>query len=256
MAFVTRRGWTLVILIVVFTAVTLISLILRFIAKRRKGRGWRTDDWLVIVAMASLFAMEGTTIWAIRNGLGTHSVQLTLSQMQVQSKLYIDIFITRTFKHACWGVMAATVVYALVLIPVYIFSCKPVSAGWDPLRVQSHYFPSRYHALACVSAGMTLDIIIVAVPLPVVWKIKMPARKKVGVSAMFSLGLLIVAVMTWRLYITAKSGDPADFSYTLYMVALLCHLELWLGLLATNFPVIAPLFPAILPTRVGEFSLG
>jgi hypothetical protein len=36
---------------------------------------------------------------------------------------------------------------------------------------------------------MALDLAVVVVPLPAVWKLKMPVENKVKVSGMFSLGL-------------------------------------------------------------------
>lgn len=66
----------------------------------------------------------------------------------------------------------------------------------------------------------------------------------------------IIAVMLWRLGTTVQSLDkPPDFSYDLYVVSLQSFLELWLGLIATNFPTIAPLFPFLVPPRVKEYFL-
>ncbi|KAF2870140.1 hypothetical protein BDV95DRAFT_575153 [Massariosphaeria phaeospora] len=278
MVLVSHRGWTFTALIAAFTPVVLASLILRFVALKRQRRASRSDDWLVVVAVASILAMEGTAIWAIHNGLGRHSSELSPQELSVQFKLlwsgnitwtlatsllklaalrlYLSLFPGATFKRVVWVVTVATILYAGVLIPVYIFSCKPISAGWTPSMVESHCFPSRYHALACVTIGMVLDIVIVAVPLPIVWNIHMPTRKKVAVSAMFSLGLLIVAVMTWRLIITANPNPNPDFAYNLYITAVLCHLEVWLGLLATNFPGIAPLLKGLVPQGLRKYISG
>lgn len=85
--------------------------------------------------------------------------------------------------------MAGCVVYAIVLIPIFIAACNPVSASWDPLLHEEKCWPWMYHSLAALSLNVLLDITIVAIPLPVVWAIQMPMRKKIGVSGMFSLGL-------------------------------------------------------------------
>ncbi|KAF2468320.1 uncharacterized protein BDR25DRAFT_202666, partial [Lindgomyces ingoldianus] len=264
------RGRYLVIWISVFTALVFVSLTLRVLALRRQKRALRADDYLVVFATINMLALEGCTFWAIHNGLGYHATELTLRELSIQFKLefagnvtwtlstvgcklavlklYLVIFQGPKFKRVIWVVMAGCVVYAIVLIPIFIAACNPVRASWDPLLHEEKCWPWMYHSLAALSLNVLLDVTIVAMPLPVVWKIKMPMRKKVGVSAMFSLGLSIVAIMLWRLGTTVQAlHKPADFSYDLYIVALQSLLELWLGLIATNFPTIAPLFPLLLP---------
>ena len=60
--------------------------------------------------------------------------------------------------------------------------------------------------------------------------------------------------MLWRLVTTVQALEkPPDFSYDLFVVALQSLLELWLGLIAANFPTIAPLFPLLLHPRVKQY---
>lgn len=39
-------------------------------------------------------------------------------------------------------------------------------------------------------AGVTIDLMIFCLPIPVVWKLQLPLRKKIGVLAIFMTGLL------------------------------------------------------------------
>jgi hypothetical protein len=104
-------------------------------------------------------------------------------------RLYMHIFPLPTFVRVTWVVIAMTVLYAVVLIPIFFVACTPISASWDPLLHETHCWPWQYHSISAVSVNMFLDVVIVAMPLPVVWNIQMPMKKKIGVSAMFCVGL-------------------------------------------------------------------
>lgn len=58
--------------------------------------------------------------------------------------------------------------------------------------------------------------------------------------------------MIWRLIFTVMPRT-ADYSYDLAMVALQSHLELWLGLIATNIPTIAPLLKNWIPSSMRKY---
>ena len=50
--------------------------------------------------------------------------------------------------------------------------------------------------------------------------------------------------MAWRIYTTYQSSTYADWSYLLTTIALQSHLELWLGIMAANLPMMGQLFRA------------
>jgi hypothetical protein len=55
-----------------------------------------------------------------------------------------------------------------------------------------------------------------------------------------------VGVSAWRVYTTVESTKTMDWSYILLTTALQSHLELWLGILAANLPMMSPIFTRLL----------
>lgn len=86
--------------------------------------------------------------------------------------------------------MTGSVIYGIILVPIFIAACNPVEASWDPLLHEEKCWPWMYHSLAALTLNVLLDVTIVVMPIPVVWSIQMPTKKKIGVTAMFSIGLL------------------------------------------------------------------
>lgn len=169
--------------------------------------------------------------------------------------------------------MTLTVCYAPVFIAIFMTQCTPVWAAWDQVLSQTNCRPAEIHELASVAVNLALDLAVVLTPTPVIWTLQMPTRKKVGVSAMFSLGFLyvvypyrkrfrhcqntnphgsVIGVMIWRL-ITTSSNEEPDLVYDLYTLALQSHLELWLGIIAANLPVLGPLLSRLKLSKITEY---
>jgi hypothetical protein len=70
-----------------------------------------------------------------------------------------------------------------------VFSCHPVAYFWDR---DLHGQCLDVNALAYANSGMSIaqDLIIIALPLPVLTKLNMCMKKKIGVGFMFAIGSL------------------------------------------------------------------
>ncbi|KAI8935076.1 hypothetical protein NX059_007671 [Plenodomus lindquistii] len=262
---ISPHGRDLLIWMVVFTVLNLTVLGLRFYTVTHiKKRKVRPDDFLVLFSVAAMLAMEGTTFWAIQHGLGARTSTLPWSDVVVNIKLLISAFWTWTvatcacklailylyleifsisvpMQRAIWFTMALCVAYVPTFITVFMTQCSPVSAAWDPILSTTNCRPRETHELVSVAINVALDLLVVALPIPVIWNLQMPNKKKIAVTGMFSLGLLVIGIMIWRLVTTAVPKEDPDLVYDTYLLALQSHLELWLGILAANLPSIAPL---------------
>jgi hypothetical protein len=69
-----------------------------------------------------------------------------------------------------------------------IFQCHPVSYFWDKNIKGGVCLNLNSLAYANTAMSMIQDVIIVVLPIPVVSKMNMDRRKKLGVSFMFGLG--------------------------------------------------------------------
>lgn len=107
------------------------------------------------------------------------------------SYLYLDLFrIHAQLKRWVYLLMFLIACYAPIFIVFFMTQCKPVWAAWDPVLSQTNCRPEGTNEIASVTTNLVLDLAVVLMPTPVIWKLHMSTRKKVGVSSMFSLGLL------------------------------------------------------------------
>ncbi|KAI1755756.1 hypothetical protein F4782DRAFT_538223 [Xylaria castorea] len=181
--------------------------------------------------------------------------------------LYHRIYTTPTFRRWVYFVIALGVIYisetfyppkmvrgplrrqlltpndAVVFIPIFLTNCIPLSQYWDP-KPTGWCRDTVISDSATVAGNLLLDILVLALPLPVLWRLQMSVRDKITVTAMFSIGIVTVALVLWRLGVTTATRASADWTATLCQVGLIASLELQLGILAVCIPTYGPFFNA------------
>jgi hypothetical protein len=70
------------------------------------------------------------------------------------------------------------------------------------------------YAVAYFAAGMSIfqDMIIIAMPIPILWKLNLAWRKKANLLLMFSVGIFVIICSTIRLPFLLEfkaSSDPS-----------------------------------------------
>jgi hypothetical protein len=88
------------------------------------------------------------------------------------------------------------------------------------------------------------DIAILLIPQRAIWKLNMPLNRKIGISFLFALGLLAVAITIIRSILALHYGESTDFTYHLTEILLCASWELTIGILVGCVPslprVLAP----------------
>lgn len=73
-----------------------------------------------------------------------------------------------------------------------IFGCQPISYFWNtdqPGRCMDEYLFFKVNG----ALNLVLDIVVLLLPLPMLWRLQMHSKKKIALSLIFSLGLLYVS---------------------------------------------------------------
>ena len=70
---------------------------------------------------------------------------------------------------------------------VAILACIPVSGFWDR-RVTTKCIDIALYYLALTVPNIATDLILLAFPLPFIWKLRLPKSQKVALTGIFTLG--------------------------------------------------------------------
>lgn len=104
--------------------------------------------------------------------------------------LYVRIFgVAKGFRIAAWYALALCAAWMLMVISIGIGLCRPFSYNWN--RDQSGSCGNAIAAYISIAAvDIVVDAFIIILPMRWLWRLQMPTRAKVGLTIVFTLGLL------------------------------------------------------------------
>lgn len=103
--------------------------------------------------------------------------------------LYVDIFRKRAFFWAAISTGLLVVLYWAASILTIALLCRPINVNWNR-TITGTCGNLRKTEFASAGFNMGIDLLVVLLPMPVVWKLQMSKEKKFGVTAAFTLGMM------------------------------------------------------------------
>jgi hypothetical protein len=104
--------------------------------------------------------------------------------------LYLRIFPNVWLMRCCYLFMAFQAAFTLPLLGLAAFQCIPVSAIWDLQQRPNAKCVDWIAVLRLtVSYEVIAEIIVFALPIPIVLKLQMKTWKKIQLITFFSLGI-------------------------------------------------------------------
>ncbi|MCJ1306506.1 hypothetical protein MMC25_000149 [Agyrium rufum] len=276
---------TAVITIFVATVTTFIRIYTKLVVTKLHG----LEDYLMVSAWLGLIAYEAICLSDVKNGAGTHQWDLFISKaiafgkraddaeilyspIILMAKMSILLQIERVFVPSrsksstkyifIVAFMVFNILFYTALCLVTIFQCTPREAIWNPL-VKGRCV--NYGAVLVIGASINIfsDLSLLAMPVLWTWRLQMPVKRKVGVSAVFATASFGVISSALRLYESVQNNRSKDSTYSLTVTALWTIAELTSGIVAGNMPIIprfvqhcTPWMKSLLSYKSGDSSTG
>ena len=131
------------------------------------------------IFLKSLYAIQ--LLWAGAEGLLKTSMCL----------LYIEIFRLKSFRIAAYIVIAVSNAFAATVVLATTFICSPIPFSWDP-TITGTCGNRNALWLAIGVLNIVTDVLVLALPMPMLWRLQIPQKKKIALSLIFGLGFLYV----------------------------------------------------------------
>ncbi|KAL4791094.1 hypothetical protein BDV19DRAFT_393458 [Aspergillus venezuelensis] len=220
--------------------------------------GLAFDDYLMITATIFSLALCASGLGiAVPNGMGRHievlspesikligigqyvmghmyQVAIALTKLSVLA-LYYRAFNSKLF-HRFIFVTAAVVILWLINIGILLFwVCQPISIFWG--NRNGFCYDMCAFALANNIINLCMDLWILVLPLPIIFRMRVTTKRKILLSSLFCIGLATCIVSAAR--IPANHGDcGVDTTYTLSTLTIFSMWEPLGGILCANIPII------------------
>lgn len=104
--------------------------------------------------------------------------------------LYIRIFTVRSFKLICQAFIVVNILNLISVILSVCLICKPYSYSFDKTIPGGHCGSLTSFELYTAIFNLLADLIIVLLPMPMLWRLQMQTKRKVGISLIFAMGFM------------------------------------------------------------------
>ncbi|KAF9892322.1 hypothetical protein FE257_002099 [Aspergillus nanangensis] len=268
------QGPQLLIVGVILVTISVIVVALRLWVRlyMKTTAGW--DDWLMVVALVLIICSTvtsnlGTTygwgvhIWDIRPEMATPSLmtswfnqlQLIIIMTLVKLSLLISYlrFLTKAIhRKLTWGMIGLTTAWGIAYMITMFTACIPLRAYWETLQSDSENCTNKSSATMSFSiTNMVTDLMVLVVPIPVLWNLKLPMRERLGLIALMSLGLLACVASGIRIFYTYQTLNVTyDITWDGYQIWLWILIEVNLAVMCASIPTLRPLARRYFP-RLG-----
>ncbi|KAG8668271.1 hypothetical protein FPOAC2_07562 [Fusarium poae] len=126
--------------------------------------------------------------------------------------------------------------YTAVFLTI-TFGCFPYQHNWQVLPAPgSQCTLKMQNFLVTTVLNVLTDGLILCIPLPLLWKLQVPFRKKIVVGLLLSSGAFVIAAAITRVVLTL-SANPSALTINSWGVR-----ETIVGILTVNIPILRPLF--------------
>lgn len=185
-----------------------------------------------------IVAENAVVLWWIKLGLGRHAsalppqnvaeapriifiagllYELTITLPKLSALLFYNRMFGKTslryFHAGLWTLGFLNAGWFISTVLSTLFACKPVHKSWDPL-VPGECVPQWEFFLGKALSSMIIDLGILALPMPIIWNLQVPTRKKLLIMAVFFFGYCVLFVSIGRLVSISKAGSWLETDIT------------------------------------------
>lgn len=101
--------------------------------------------------------------------------------------------IDTTFSTAVVSVAIFNFIAWIAVFSIFTFQCTPIIYTWDRTLVGGRCLPNNVLFWSTSSINIATDIVIVILPIPIVWSMRLTIYQKLAVTGVFLLGGLLVS---------------------------------------------------------------
>ncbi|MCJ1412214.1 hypothetical protein MMC19_006307 [Ptychographa xylographoides] len=156
--------------------------------------------------------------------------------------LYLRLFsIDNKFRYAAWAVIFFVSTYLICNFITQVAGCSPIAKFWLP-SIPGYCYNAIKADVAFGSMNWISDLIILALPMPIIWSMHLSRKDKIGVTLVFMSGAIACIAAIIRatfMYIDLSSYDRTWWAAETFTLSVL---ELNTGLICGSAACLKPFF--------------
>ncbi|KAH6714062.1 hypothetical protein BKA61DRAFT_689549 [Leptodontidium sp. MPI-SDFR-AT-0119] len=239
---------------VLFTLATF-SVIVRFFVRFSDSDSGLWWDDAVVLALFVLNLGLGKDIWTISFEKITPLLKLywvneilyflSISLLKIAFLLFFfRIFPSRRFRQIVWCLVGLNTVLAITYVIIVCTICRPLYYMWTQWEGEHEGSCIDMNTLAFANAGIgiLLDLVTLGLPISQIRRLQLGLRKKIAVSSMLSVGIIVTIISILRLRSLVNFAKTSNQTWDLFDPGLWSMTEIDIGLICVCMPSYRVLF--------------
>ncbi|TGZ76694.1 hypothetical protein EX30DRAFT_399101 [Ascodesmis nigricans] len=271
------QGNSIFVVCIAMISLSVILVAMRIYVRWRILHNMGLDDWLILISLLPAIGLTTSTLTGIRYGWGYHiwdnKPEWTSPSLQMSwtSQLLFVIAAVVSKLSMCWSFQRLSdspkfshillisksfiLIWGIAFTFTTIFKCMPVHAYWGDVHTRSNFCVNESISLMVASVtNIVTDFWVTLLPIPILWRLRLPFRQRIILIVLMSLGLVACAAGIARVhYLEYTLFKTYDVTWEGYTIWLWTAVEIDLGIICCSIPPLRPLirrhFPRILDTN-------
>ncbi|KAI6843738.1 hypothetical protein KC340_g880 [Hortaea werneckii] len=244
------RGQASLIVNIIFLFLVLVAVALRVYSRTLVRRWFGLDD--IMIGLATIFTIGLTVVVVLANerfGWNRHIYDIPFEHIEAANIIALTAKVTFTlaatftrlslcmfyyrlvgdsgvnwFRWVVHANVAFTVAVCITFVFLSVFLCTPVQYYWEfPPSTDGHCLDEGIATLAAGILNLSADLLATITPIPLVMRLNMRLKYRIGVSILFGLGFIVIVAGIVRTYYIWKglmdTYDATWYAYPLWIAA-------------------------------------
>ncbi|KAF5552880.1 monocarboxylate transporter 8 [Fusarium mexicanum] len=170
---------------------------------------------------------------------------------------YLQVSPQKWFRRAIFVTIAFVVLYTIIIASLLLFGCRPRESAWDPYLFASGKcidYAVMYIIIAV--ANIISDIVLFAIPIPMIVRLKMPLGQKIGLGIMLgiaTIGRTVTTSIIRMIYLPSLLG-ALDIPWIAAPANVWSFVEVNLFIICGCMPTFRKFFKRFAPKWMGSSS--
>ncbi|WPG98187.1 Hypothetical protein R9X50_00097300 [Acrodontium crateriforme] len=258
------RGFSLWITSVVMVILAGAVVVARLLQRWQKKMIW-WDDYLITAALCFSVLLTVTECSAVKYGYGRHHSDLApedaimarkwwfgaqfaykIALMLAKSSIcamYYRFFksASKWFRWSCHSMQIFIISSGIAFLFGTAFQCRPIAAFWNPSVKHSCFRDSAWWISYAV-VQILIDVLLLALPISRVFRMKISSSERFGFIFLFSLGLFATATSIIRATTIATSASNPDITWGPIPATIWAVIEANTTIIVGCLPLLRPVF--------------
>ncbi|KAK4168384.1 hypothetical protein QBC43DRAFT_360282 [Cladorrhinum sp. PSN259] len=244
----------------------IVFIVLRFYIRVAFRQGVKWDDWMLLFATMLFLSLGAILVWCytIANGMlrnidtptetDASEVALYLKLLLALAIIYFSVATTtklgilimynrifdkdRIFRYQLWTVTGLVIAFWIATTVANLTSCVPLEYNWiNTLQDPRYCFNQNVFWAAAGSAELVLDVLVLALPIGALSRVRLTFHQKLSAGGIFFLGGFVIITGIVRVVV---GYDPHGRVPKHYEIVVWTSLHSGVSLVCATLPVMGP----------------